>query len=104
MAVRGLAASSFRWINRLADIARVRAPAMATVIQMKVGQVGQPPAASTIPMYAKGRANIDSQTRIAPRYMGTLVNALAANVVVLMVIGELSNSLAHCNEERIGRN
>ena len=48
-AVRGLRRSCSASISRLAAIAPVRAPAIATVIQKKVRQPGNPSAASTIP-------------------------------------------------------
>ncbi len=49
-AVRGLRASMTRSITRLAAMAQVRPPAMASVTQSTVAQPGQPPAASTMAM------------------------------------------------------
>ena len=54
LAVRGFRASSLALMTRLPDMARVRAPKRATLIQIKVSQPGQPPAAKTIPVKAKG--------------------------------------------------
>ena len=48
LAVRGLAASRKRSARRLTLMARVRAPAMASVTHTSTCQPGQPSAASTI--------------------------------------------------------
>ena len=56
-AVRGLAASIRRSTSRLNAIAALRAPTMATTIQKTVRHEGHPPAASSIPRKANGRAN-----------------------------------------------
>ena len=79
-AVRGFWASRRRSMMRLADMARVRADAIATVIQRNGASVGRPSEASIMPRYAKGRAKTvcsnrmeSSRRRIFP---GTAVTTL----------------------------
>ena len=75
-------ASTSRSMSRFADIPRVLAPTMATVIHKNWRQEGKPSAASIIPVYAKGSANMLSWNLTAPKKSGRrLSNGWCAGVV-----------------------
>src|SRR2546430_5197299 len=88
-----------RSTTRLVAIAQVRAPTMAAVAQPTVHPPGQPPAARTIAIYAKGRAKtvcanlIASSTR-ATRFRGR--SPSSSEAVVLPAPGdELTDLVRH---------
>merc|ERR1711969_245044 len=64
-AVRGLLASRWRSTRRFQVIAAVRAPTMATSTHPSTAHSGQPPAPSTRPANAHGRANRVCEKRIS---------------------------------------